>query len=121
MRRMGLLPLFSLFVLIVIPQRSSWGSAMPSAIAEYKGYTEEASVQPMILKRSIVRFKETSNDFLIALDKQAAFYRFPKKPDSADDVRRFLTKKQKEKKVLTFVVNPLSVKIIKISEVSGTE
>ncbi|MCX7675353.1 MAG: hypothetical protein N2Z70_05925 [Bdellovibrionaceae bacterium] len=121
MRSFSLSQLLSLFILILSLQRSSWGAGMPTAIAEYKGYAEEASVKPLILKRAIVRFKETSSDFLIALDKQAAFYRFPKKPDSAEDVRRFLTKKQKEKKVLTFVVNPLSIKIIKISEVSGAE
>jgi hypothetical protein len=96
-------------------------TAINSEAAGFKGYTatvtpSEKKVSQVTFKESISRYEETSDEFLIAFSRHAAFYRFPKKKDLATQFQRFLKDRIASKRVIIAEVNPVTTEIYSIRD-----
>ncbi len=78
---------------------------------KFKGATAHQATKAIILTESVDRFVETEKEFLILLSRHAAFYRFPKTAESTTEVRLYLKKLIKSKKIIVFEIDPVSTEI----------
>lgn len=85
--------------------------------ASFKGYKKKIEGKVFIYTETAERFTETQDEFLILMSRHAAFYRFPKSVAYAAQVRDFLNNRIKTKQVLIFEVDPMTAKILNISDV----
>ncbi len=83
---------------------------------KFKGYSRNPSSESLVLKDVIDRVQETDSDFLILIMHHPAFYRFPKNPETAKQIRDFLRDRLKKKKVLEFQIDPVSAEIYYLND-----
>lgn len=88
----------------------SLGAAAAQA-SKFKGYSRVPSSEIMVLKEVVERFVETKTDFLILLQHHPAFYRFPKKTLSTEEIADFLQSRIKSQKPVQVEIDPVTAEI----------
>lgn len=81
------------------------------AASTFKGFPKAAKDKSIEVKGQLINLTENKDEFLIGLDKQAAFFLFPKNAADQVNIRDFLTNIKAKKKTLTLEVNPRNTQI----------
>lgn len=81
------------------------------AASSFKGFPKAAAEKSIEVKGKVINMTENNSEFLIGLEKQAAFFLFPKSDVDQISIRDFLAAAKSKKKILTLEVNPKNTKI----------
>lgn len=88
---------------------------IPVQAATYKGFEKSGATETLTMKESIERFIETDNNFLILLQNNPAFYKYPKN-DNEKEFRHFLEQRIRQKKKLKWIIKARGTEIYELSD-----
>lgn len=84
--------------------------------ASFKGFKRAPSSEISKMEDRMMRIEEVDELFMIQFEGRAAFYRLPKQADTADQTRKFLLDRQKNRKKVKVEFNPMTTEIYAISD-----
>ena len=84
--------------------------------ASYKGFKRLPSAETIVFSEPVIHFLENEKEFLILFSKHAAFYKFPKGKEYAEQVRTFLKDRILSKKNVSAEINPLTTQIFTLGD-----
>ena len=89
---------------------------MTANASSFKGYKRQPASEIIKYTETVDRFNETQTEFLILISRHAAFYRFPKNSEYADQVRDFLNSRMRRKSAVVFEVDATTAEILSLSD-----